>query len=196
MLTGALVLGGASGAVADDIRDRQWDLKAFDAEGIWEHSTGKGTTVAVVDSGVDAKHRDLTGRVLEGKDFTGSGDDARTDSDGHGTQVAGVIAAHGHGAGQGSGMRGLAPDAKILPVKAEETASKADAIQYAVDQDVDVINLSYSTIKDPNELKAVNDAISKGVVVVAETGDEGIQTENFPAAYPGVVSVGAIDREG
>ncbi|NLU69681.1 S8 family serine peptidase [Streptomyces sp. HNM0574] len=193
----ALTVGlGASPAAADYVRDKQWDLKAFDAESVWRHSTGKGVTVAVIDSGVDARHPDLAGNVLKGRDFTGSGS-ATEDSDGHGTQVAGVVAAHGHGAGGGSGMKGLAPEAKILPVKVDETAvSNGDAIRYAVDQGVDVLNLSYSTVETPDEREAVTYAVTKDVVVVGEAGDGGIEEENFPASYPGVVSAGAIDKDG
>ncbi|MFR9755173.1 S8 family serine peptidase [Streptomyces sp. TR06-5] len=201
-LTGALLLGSAPLASADDIRDRQWALDAFAAEDIWRHSTGEGVVVAVVDSGVDATHADLKGQVLKGKDFTGDGD-AQRDRVGHGTGLAGLIAGHGHGSGGNSGVMGLAPDAKILPVKYKKSdieygsgASYADAVKYAVDRGADVINLSQGTGRDVTEERAIEYAVQHGVVVVAATGNIGDEIQNFPAAYPGVVAVGGIDGDG
>lgn len=200
-LTGALLLGTAPPASADDIRDRQWALDAFAAEEIWQHATGEGVVVAVVDSGVDASHPDLTGQILNGKDFTGKGTSAREDTDGHGTGMAGLIAGHGHGPGGKAGVMGLAPDAKILPVRFTHSDSElgvtwAEGVRYAVDQGADVINVSRGTVRDLREKEAIEYAVKNDVVVVASTGNEGVKRKSYPAAYPGVVAVGGVDNSG
>ncbi|NLU76539.1 type VII secretion-associated serine protease mycosin [Streptomyces sp. HNM0575] len=200
-LTGALLLGSAPAAGADDIRDRQWALDAFDADKIWQQSTGKGVTVAVVDSGVDASHPDLKGQVLKGKDFTKEGGSAQEDSDGHGTAMAGLIAGRGHGAGGGSGVKGLAPDSKILPIRYQHKDSEAGAsldagVRYAVREGADVINISQVTHRNAEDARAIAYATKHDVVVVAGTGNEGIEKKNYPASYPGVVSVGGVDDRG
>ena len=200
-LTGALLLGSAPTAFADDIRDRQWALDAFDAEKIWERSTGKDVSVAVVDTGVDAAHPDLKGQVLKGKDFTKKGGSAQQDTDGHGTGMAGLIAGRGHGPGGNSGVKGLAPGAKILPIRYQHKDYEAGAsldigVRYAVDHGADVINISQVTHRNPGDERAIEYAIKNDVVVVAGTGNEGIEKKNYPAAYPGVVSVGGVDDRG
>ena len=200
-LTGALLLGSAPMASADDIRDRQWALSAFDADKIWEKSTGKGVTVAVVDAGVDASHPDLKGQVLKGKDFTKEGGSAQEDTDGHGTSMAGLIAGRGHGPGGSAGVMGLAPKAKILPIRfkhedGELGVSWAEGVRYAVDHGADVINMSVVTTKSAPEQQAIEYALKKDVVVVAGAGNKGLKEKNYPAAYPGVVSVGGVDDSG
>jgi type VII secretion-associated serine protease mycosin len=171
----------------------------------WAETQGEGVTVAVVDSGVDASHPDLTGQVLEGKDFTGGGN-AQKDLDGHGTSMASLIAGHGHGSGEASGMLGLAPKAKILPLRVIETQKDpnhdetwAAAVRYAVDNGAKVINLSFSndggkTLSDGRA--AIAYAQAHDVVVVASAGNDGSIAVDEPAALPGVVSVGAVNKEG
>ncbi len=203
-LTGALLLTTAPTASADYVRDQQWALNAFAAKDVWAESQGQGVTVAVVDSGVDASHPDLTGQVLEGKDFTGGGN-AQEDKMGHGTSMASIIAGHGHGAGNSSGMMGLAPKAKILPLRTLQTEKDpnhdetwAAAVRYAVDQGAKVINLSFSndggkTLSDGRA--AIAYAQAHDVVVVAGSGNDGSIAVDEPAALPGVVAVGAIDEK-
>ncbi|WP_427165762.1 S8 family serine peptidase [Streptomyces sp. C1-1] len=158
-------------------------------------------TVAVVDSGVDASHPDLTGQVLPGKDFTGAGSPHR-DTEGHGTAMASLIAGHGHGASNSAGVMGLAPKAKILPVRVDlagnkfVTASLASGIRYAVDQGASVINLSLgdsNSYPGSKAAKAVAYAQAHDVVVVAATGNDA-GTVSYPAALPGVVAVTAVDQ--
>ncbi|MFC8094754.1 type VII secretion-associated serine protease mycosin [Streptomyces sp. NPDC057301] len=204
-LTGALLLTSASTASADYVRDQQWVLDVFAMQDTWSETQGEGVTVAVVDSGVDGSHADLAGQVLEGKDFTGGGN-AREDLDGHGTSMASLIAAHGHGAGNASGMVGLAPKAKIMPLRVIQTQKDpnhdetwAAAVRYAVDHGAKVINLSFGndggkTLSDGRE--AISYAQAHDVVVVASAGNEGSVAVEEPAALPGVVSVGAVDKEG
>lgn len=87
-------------AAADSIRDRQWALSSFDAASIEKVSTGRGVTVAVIDSGVDGSHPDLVGNVLPGKDFLRGGRADDEGSSSHGTGMASLIAGHGHGPGE------------------------------------------------------------------------------------------------
>lgn len=204
-LAGALLLTAAPTASADYIRDQQWPLNVFAAEDVWAESQGEGVTVAVVDSGVDATHPDLTGQVLEGKDFTDGGN-AQEDVLGHGTAMAGIIAGHGHGAGNSSGVIGLAPKAKILPLRTLQTNSDRNldetwgaAVRYAVDRGAKVINLSFASDGGSKTLSAGREAIAYAqahdVVVVAGSGNDGYSAVSEPAALPGVVSVGAVDKD-
>ncbi|MFF2042204.1 type VII secretion-associated serine protease mycosin [Kitasatospora sp. NPDC058170] len=209
MLAAGFVLwvSSASPAVADEIRDKQWPLKTYAAETkIWPVSQGEGVVVAVVDSGVNQDHQDLTGQVLPGADFSGAKTDGRVDKDGHGTGMASLIAGHGHGSQ--AGVMGLAPRAKILPVKMRSGGESPDlqqndlalAIRYAVDHGAKVINMSVGgTSRLDSEVRAaVNYAVSKDAVLVASAGNSGGQSApvDYPAAFPGVVAVAAIDAQG
>ncbi len=162
--------------------------------------------VAVIDTGVNQDHQDLTGQVLPGADLSGGNTDGRVDGDGHGTGMASLIAGHGHGAQ--AGVEGLAPKAKILPVKVgtqgddstPQPGAFADAIRYAVEHGAKVVNMSLGGRDfrfDSTLRKAVNYAMSKDVVLVAATGNTGTEKDvNYPAAFPGVVAVGAVDSKG
>ncbi|MCZ2524343.1 type VII secretion-associated serine protease mycosin [Streptomyces sp. HB2AG] len=206
-LAGTLLFSAAPAASADSIRDDQWALKAFNAEKVWAESTGKGVTVAVIDNGVNGLHPDLVGNVLEGKSFV---DDERADrqtSADHGTAMASIIAAHGHGPGNGDGVIGLAPDAKILPLKdsnednpansfTEGAGSSADLIRYAVDHGASVINMSFGGALREGDEEAIAYAAEHDVVLVSATGNLGSDSPSYPAAAPGVVAVGAVDKSG
>jgi type VII secretion-associated serine protease mycosin len=205
-LTGALLLTSAPTASADYVRDQQWVLDAYKMDETWALTQGEGVTVAVVDSGVDGSHPDLTGQVLQGKDFTGGGN-AQEDVAGHGTGMASLIAGHGHGAGNKAGMVGLAPKAKILPLRVLQNKDDdfeddtwAEAVRYAVDNGAKVINLSLGGGTGSRTLPSGREAIAYAqahdVVVVAAAGNEGGLTIAEPAALPGVVSVGAVDSAG
>jgi type VII secretion-associated serine protease mycosin len=200
-LTGALLLGTAPTASADNIRDMQWALKAFHAKEIWQHTTGKGVVVAVVDTGVDGSQPDLKGQILPGKDATKTGGDPQQDLEGHGTAMASLIAGKGHGSGGSEGMKGLAPGVKIMPIRVEHHAgdsgfSFAAGVRYAVDHGADVINISEGTSMDSSEKESIEYAVTHNVVVVAASGNSGKRERNYPAAYPGVVSVGGMDLQG
>ncbi len=169
----------------------------------WAKSQGEGVTVAVVDSGVDGSHPDLSGQVLKGKDFTGGGD-AQEDVAGHGTKMASLIAGHGHGVGNNSGVVGLAPKVKILPLRTVqkkddkfEDETWAAAVRYAVDHGAKVINLSFAD-EHSRTLSVGEQAIAYAqahdVIVVAGTGNN-MGDVGYPAALPGVVAVGAVDKE-
>ena len=218
-LAAALVLAPAATARADDgIRVQQWGLDAMHTSQVWQTTKGRGVTVAVLDTGVDDRHPDLAGNVLEGKDMVGFGA-SRGDRPWarHGTAMAGIIAGHGHGEGRGDGVLGIAPEARILPVrviledgdparkKARNTRGNAlaDGIRWAADHGADVINLSLgddsrSAHPEPSEDAAVQYALKKGVAVVASAGNAGERGDHisYPAAYPGVIAATAVDENG
>ncbi|MEV4233175.1 type VII secretion-associated serine protease mycosin [Streptomyces bobili] len=218
LLAAAVALVPPSTAYADGIRAKQWALEALHTEEAWGTTRGKGMTVAVLDTGVESDHPDLDGNVLTGKDMVGfgagPGDRAWAR---HGTAMAGIIAGHGHGYADGDGVMGIAPEAKILPVrviledgdpsrtKARNTRGNAlaEGIRWAADQGADVINLSLgddsaSAHPEPAEDEAVQYALKKGSVVVASAGNGGEKGDHisYPAAYPGVIAVTAVDRYG
>ncbi|MGC0378389.1 type VII secretion-associated serine protease mycosin [Streptomyces sp. SAI-229] len=218
LLATALVLVPATTAHADGIRARQWSLEAMHTDEVWQTTKGAGVTVAVLDTGVEADHPDLDGNVLTGKDLVGfgakEGDRAWAR---HGTAMAGIIAGHGHGPDNADGVMGIAPEAKILPVrviledgddaraKARETRGNAlaEGIRWAADNGADVINLSLgddsaSAHPEPGEDQAIQYALRKGVTVVASAGNGGEKGDHvsYPAAYPGVIAATAVDRYG
>ena len=156
--------------------------------------------VAVVDSGVEAEPRGPRGSVLPGNDYVNPGGDGRIDPDGHGTHVAGIIAAHVNNA---LGIAGAAPGVKILPVRVLDAngggvaSNVAKGIIWATDHGARVINLSLGGGASPGIQQAMQYANSKGAVVVAAAGNNG-QAGNapmYPAAYPEAIAVAAVDTE-
>ncbi|SDT79074.1 S8 family peptidase [Actinoplanes derwentensis] len=183
----------------DPYRTKQWDLAKISVPDAWESSTGNGVVVAVIDTGVDGTHPDLAGQVLAGYDAIEDVAGGDTDVDGHGTHVAGTIAAI---AGNGKGIAGIAPDAEILPVKVLDangegfTSDTAEGIVWAADNGADVINLSLGgTEADTAQKTAIAYARNKGVTVIAAAGNEREEGSpvSYPAAFPGVIAVAATD---
>lgn len=173
--------------------------------GAWDLTTGNSSVVvAVVDSGVQTGHPDL-GTLTAGWDFVNNDGDPADDNvadHGHGTLVAGVIAAQGN---NGIGIAGTCWGCRIMPVKVLDSSGSgtdswvASGITWAVDHGADVINLSLGGTENSLTLAgAVNYALGRGVVVVAAAGNDGEDatlgtTPNYPAAYDGVISVGGVD---
>lgn len=167
-----------------------------DSYAAWGVSTGDSyVTVAVIDSGVYAGHADLSGKVTSVNVGIGT-----ADQNGHGTHVAGIIAAT---MDNGIGGAGIAPNVEILNVRvlnekgSGNSATIARGIQAAVDKGADVINMSLGSYwYDANEAAKVKYAIDEDVCVVAAMGNDGSNTMCYPAGYPGVIAVGAADRSG
>ncbi|MEX1654297.1 type VII secretion-associated serine protease mycosin [Streptomyces pseudovenezuelae] len=203
-VTGALILAAAPAASADQARRDQWALETLQANSVWKISEGKGVTVAVIDNGVNSQHVDLSGNVLQGKDFVDGDDDpapSAADVDPtHGTGMASIIAGHGHGAGAADGVMGLAPEAKILPIRdnLDSDLSFADEIRYAVDHGASVVNISAFTGKDdPADREAVSYALKRDVLIVAGAGNQDQDPKiEYPAKYPGVLAVAGVGKDG
>ncbi|WP_152628302.1 S8 family serine peptidase, partial [Streptacidiphilus neutrinimicus] len=194
-----------STSIADDVRSAEWPIKSFRAASdIWPHSRGTDVTVAVIDSGVRITHEDLRGQVIAGSDkITPGQGELDHDPLGHGTAMASIIAGHGHGPDATQGIIGLAPGARILPVairfgtSSEDADQESNGIKYAADHGARVINMSFGgPAKSSSEREAVEYAEERDVVLVASSGNSGSPALDWPAAYPGVVSVGAVDAEG
>lgn len=176
----------------------QYHLSKINAFEAWDLTRGTGVTVAVLDTGVDLAHPDLKGNLVTGYDAISKSNNPK-DMNGHGTHVAGVIAAVTNNR---QGVAGVAPGAKIMPIKVlgenggGDLGSIVDGIQWATDHGAQVINMSLGgPIESPSWAEAVAYAAKKQVVVVAAMGNERDQgnPKNQPAATPGVIAVGATD---
>ncbi|MFI6763534.1 type VII secretion-associated serine protease mycosin [Micromonospora sp. NPDC050417] len=192
------------------VDEEPWAQRRYLPDRLAPLATGAGVTVAVIDSGVDEKHPQLRGQVTDGTDLLDSGGDGTDDCVYHGTAVASIIAAS---ARDGVRFHGLAPQAKIMPVRISEQqdiggeqqgrtvneAGFAEAIRWAVDHDADVLNLSVVLYEDNRAVRAaIEYAIERNVVVVAAVGNR-YTTGNprpYPASYDGVLGVGAIHENG
>ncbi|WP_405682529.1 type VII secretion-associated serine protease mycosin [Streptomyces sp. NBC_01238] len=208
------------------IQGRPWALQRLVFDQLWQDTKGKGVRVAVIDTGVDDTNPQLKSAVdrASGTDLLppskdesqdpatdaskskgkGGGGDGTTDLVGHGTKVAGIIAARPR---QGTGFVGLAPEATIIPIRQNDdkgtgtAATMAAAIRHAIAKHARVINISQDTVKplraDSDLALAVREALSSNIVVVASAGNDGLAGKvkaTYPAAYPGVLAVAASDR--
>ncbi len=187
----------ANGTSNDPRRSELWALDTLEAEAAWEHSTGEGVVVAVVDTGVDASHEDLNGRVIPGASFVDPTTDGTVDGGGHGTHVAGTIVAN---ANNGIGIAGVAPGAKVLPVQVLNhegwgyTSDVAAGLAWAADNGAHIINMSLGSSKPSELMEAVVDyASGRGALLIASAGNAGTWGPAYPAMYPGVVAVSAVD---
>ncbi|MEV4537343.1 S8 family serine peptidase [Asanoa sp. NPDC049518] len=194
------ITAAPSDANADAVRSSQWHLKFLDVGRAHQVTRGTGVIVGLVDTGVDGTHPDLQRSVLPGIVIDPSGrGDGTTDQSGHGTAMAGLIAGHGRGS---HGVLGIAPASKVLPIV--DTASgdltspnlTADGINWAIDHGATVVNVSASGGPTIKLQRAVERALRENVVVVAAAGNAPSPIIGFPANYPGVLAVGASDRDG
>ncbi|MEW1832673.1 type VII secretion-associated serine protease mycosin [Streptomyces sp. NPDC088196] len=225
-LTLSLSLSAATPVWADDAQctfpskpytGRPWALQRVNLDELWAQSTGKGVKVAVIDTGVDVKNPQLTKAVdasagenllptknSKGEKIDRGNNQGTSDTVGHGTRVAGIIAAR---PAKGTGFVGLAPDATIIPIKQNDAEGDgtaetlAQAIDDAVRKGAGVINISQDTANavapDDKLETAVHRALEQGVVVVASAGNDGLGGKNqitYPASYQGVLAVAASDR--
>lgn len=184
-------------SIQDVQQQAGWEITAFNLPESWEFSQGEGVTVAVIDTGVDLTHADLIDNLLPGKNFINPGLPPKDDC-GHGSHVTGIICALNNNLG----VVGVAPKTKVIPVKVLDKKGNgnlihvAEGIRWAANQNIDFITMSLGS---PKEMKIIQDAIkfanSKGVVTFCAAGNAGNERQIFyPAAYPEVIGIGAIDE--
>ncbi|WP_328478731.1 S8 family serine peptidase [Actinoplanes sp. NBC_00393] len=188
----------ANDAPADKVRSAQWFLAYLDAGKAHSISTGAGVIVGLPDSGV-APHPDLEDNLLRGIDVVAGGHGiGQFDQIGHGTQMAGLIVAHGR---DGVGALGIAPAAKVLPIKifgsTDTDVNLHAGIKWAARNGVEVISISSTAAPSKNLDAAVDAAATSDSVIVASAGNRSRDAfMRYPAVSPGVLAVGAIDRNG
>lgn len=187
-------------AANDPLLAQQWGIFAIGADRVWATTTGTGVIVAVVDSG-SGPHPDLAENLLPGRSFSSAGetpDGNDVDTGGHGTHVAGIIAAV---ANNGIGGSGIAPHAKILPLKVLDQSGQGDArdvasgVRFAADNGAKVINLSLGGASESSSLsQAIQYATDKGALVIAAAGNGGASEKpKWPAALDLTIAVTAVD---
>ncbi|GAA2966586.1 MULTISPECIES: type VII secretion-associated serine protease mycosin [Streptomycetaceae] len=191
----------------EQFEGRPWPLQRVLLDELWQDTKGKGVKVAVIDTGVDIANPQLKEAVdtSAGRNLLKGGrSDGTTDEVGHGTKVAGIIAARPR---EGTGFVGLAPEATIIPIRQndEKNSGKdttmATAIDHAIAEGAGVINISQDTTKALTEDSALGRAVARAlaedIVVVASAGNDGMDGKlrnTYPAAFPGVLAVASSDR--
>ena len=182
----------------DPAYSRQWWLSQFDYPSLWNSGyTGEGVTVAVVDSGINMEHEELTDNIAGGYDYV-DGDDTPDDVAGHGTVVSGIIAAETNNS---RGIAGMAGKAQIIPLKFTngQTSSVSSLLKALSDIadgrfNCDVLNLSIE-MDDYISIREVLERINgKGVIIVAAVGNYEPETVRYPAGYDFVIGVNSVDR--
>ncbi|MGB7441201.1 MAG: S8 family peptidase [Coleofasciculaceae cyanobacterium] len=178
---------------------KQWNLRSINIESAWDETRGDGITVAVIDTGVSPVPDLQDTKFIKGYDFVNDSTDALDDV-GHGTHVAGTIA---QATNNGYGVAGIAYEASIMPLKvlgasgSGTVADIAEAIRFAADNDADVINLSLGGAGESKLMaEAIDYAHQKGVVIVAAAGNSNKNAASYPARYPNVIAVSALDSAG
>jgi len=172
-----------------------WGVHRIGADSIWDTTSGTGVTVAIIDTGIQTNHPDLAGNVVQGYDFVNDDTNAYDDN-GHGTHVAGIVAATQNSAG----TVGASYSSKLMPIKVLNSSGNgylsdvAQGVYYATDNGARVINLSLGTDYDSYTLKnAIQYATNKGVLVVAAAGNDYGSPCSYPAAYSNAICVVATD---
>jgi serine protease len=178
---------------------KQWNLRSINLEPAWDRTRGKGITVAVIDTGISAVPDLSKTKFTDGYDFVNDQIEAKDDN-GHGTHVAGTIA---QSTNNSFGVAGVAYEATLMPLKVLSSsgggtvADIAEAIRFAADHKADVINMSLGGGGESNLMKdAIDYAHSKGVVIVAAAGNSARNAAEYPARYPHVIGVAALDPAG
>jgi thermitase len=192
-------LTSATGFIPDDhYLALQWAIESIGVPALWSLTTGDpDIIVAVLDTGIDKDHEDLAGQVITEANFTTSA--SADDINGHGTHIAGIIAAKSNQIG----IVGVAPDVKLINAKVAgdkgrcQVRELAEGIVWAVDMGANVINISIQIKESSPELKeAIDYAWNSGVVIVAAAGNNGGQSAVYPAAYENVIAVSATTENG
>jgi serine protease len=178
---------------------KQWNFRSINLEQAWDDSKGEGITVAVIDTGVSAVPDLVDTKMLEGYDFVNDRKNA-SDDVGHGTHVAGTIA---QSTNNNYGVAGIAYKAAIMPIKVLSSSGGgtisdiAEGIKFAADNGAKVINMSLGGGGDSQLMReAIDYANKKGTVIIAAAGNENRNSSSYPARYPNVISVAAIDASG
>lgn len=190
-----MINAAAPAAMADYVREAQWHLRSMRLEEAHRLTKGAGVVVAVIDTGVSAAHPDLAGAVLEGTNVLGDGGDGRRDLGGHGTAMAGIIAARGRDGNRG--LLGIAPQAMILPVRPfNDNLLLIEAVRWSMRNGARVINMSFAVDPAPQLQTVLKEALAADVVLVGSAGNSGngANKAEYPASYPEVLAVGAVDR--
>jgi len=179
--------------------NKQWNLRSINVESAWDETKGSGVTVAVIDTGISQVPDLKDTKFVKGYDFVNDKIDASDDA-GHGTHVAGTIA---QSTNNGYGVAGIAYEASLMPLKVlaasggGTVADIAEAIKFAADNNADVINMS---LGGPGESQIMEEAIDyahrKGVFIVAAAGNSNQNSASYPARYPHVIGVSAVDSAG
>jgi subtilisin family serine protease len=193
-----VVMSGLDTVPNDTFWSAQWGLRLIGAPRAWDATRGSPSIViAVLDTGFDASHPDLAGSSKPGTDLVNDDADP-ADDQGHGTSVAGVIAARTN---NGAGLAGVCWACSLLPVKVMDSSGSgssstvAEGIVWAADHGARVINLSLGSPGGTSALaSAVTYAAKKNVVLVAAAGNSGVDTPFYPAGYPDVISVAATNE--
>jgi subtilisin family serine protease len=203
-LAALAVAAPSADAAPDPLRGQQWGLDMIQADQAHATTTGQGAVVAVIDTGVDASHADLQGRLVPGWDFVDK-DNTPQDGNEHGTHVTGIIAAN---ANNGIGVDSVAPGSKVMPIRVLDNngegndADVAAGIDWAVAHHADVINLSLggTALEAIMPSAAFQDSIQKAVnawiVVVAAAGNDSLPICEQPSIQGSILCVGAVDRRG
>ncbi|MFM1651402.1 S8 family peptidase [Brevibacillus sp. B_LB10_24] len=176
----------------------QWNLPMIGMEEGWNITEGsKDVIVAVVDTGIDLKHPEFKGKLVPGYNFIDD-NDVPMDDNGHGTHVSGIIAARTNNS---AGIAGMSWNSKIMPVKAIGADGSGSAfdiaqgIRFATDNGADVINLSVGNYTSSAALReACRYAFDNNVILVAASGNDDTDQPGYPAAYPEVMGVAAVDH--
>lgn len=183
----------------DPFYSKQWNLRSINIESAWSETRGSGVTVAVIDTGISPV-KDLTAaRFVKGYDFVNDNVNA-LDDNGHGTHVAGTIA---QATNNDYGVAGIAYEANLMPLKVLDAngggtvADIAEAIRFAADNNADVINMSLGGLGESQVMQdAIAYAHNKGVVIVAAAGNSNQNAAAYPARYPHVIGVSALNATG
>lgn len=161
-----------------------------------DNNQGKGVKIAILDSGINIYHKDLNRKIIKQVNMINVKEPINDDLN-HGTAIAGIISAKNNNIG----IKGIAPSADIYSAKILDKNGNGTiknlikGIDWAIKQDVDIMNLSFGMNKDnPKLKKIIEKAIKSGIIIVASSGNNYIKNADYPARYPDVISVGSIDQ--